>query len=75
MRADSDECMFQLVKSVEAELRDERQLNQNLSATLEQMKNVLDTTIKSRDEARHKYRMLKKSVAKMVSIHSLLGYC
>lgn len=60
-----------MVCSFQNELREEQILNHKLSSTMEQMKAVLETTIKARDEARHKYKVLKKSVTKIVTQTSI----
>jgi len=56
----------QVTKTVEEDLQAEKDLNEKLNATMDQMKAVLETAVQSRDDARYKYKMLKKSVTKMV---------
>lgn len=57
----------QASKKTELELQAERELNERLTATMDQMKSVLQTAVQARDDARYKYKMLKKSVTKMVT--------
>jgi len=57
----------QVSQSVREDLHAEKELNEKLNATMDQMKNVLQTAVQARDDARYKYKMLKKSVTKMVT--------
>merc|ERR1712166_203792 len=50
----------QVSQSVREDLHAEKELNEKLNTTMDQMKNVLQTAVQARDDARYKYKMLKK---------------
>eukprot|EP00658_Telonema_sp_P-2_P036787 TRINITY_DN26539_c0_g1_i1.p1 TRINITY_DN26539_c0_g1~~TRINITY_DN26539_c0_g1_i1.p1 ORF type:complete len:252 (-),score=83.37 TRINITY_DN26539_c0_g1_i1:152-907(-) len=55
------------MRTLTTDLETERDMNQKLSATMEQMKMVLQSAVQARDEARSKYKILKKSVTQLVA--------
>lgn len=55
---------------LKAELQAERQLNAKLSGTLSQTKAVLQSVVETRDQLRHKYKTLKKSMSTIVGVDS-----
>jgi hypothetical protein len=58
----------QVIARYEKELDEERALNAKMGSTMAQMKELLRSTMESRNEVRDKYKLLKRSVSKMVGV-------
>lgn len=62
----------QAIADVEQELAEQQALNMKMSGTMAQMKQLLQHTVQSRDEVRAKYKLLKRSVSKIVGVNPAL---